>query len=471
MRRVFVCIIVALLLCTVLATYCVPTAAAEQGAVSPYADAYTAFTYYANNYSNRTVGTGYELAAAKWLADRLTEWGYTDVGGSTDPADMCVPFTFTYDNSVGYYDKETVTEHSYNVVAYRRCGKADAPLLVIAAPMSNEKEYNLDGEALGYEDAAYSATSVGVLLSVAARLYAVKDLSFDVAFAFFGAEYFYLAGTKEFLKTNTQPLLGAVYLSQVGVGDHLNVYYDEVDTAHGDYMDSLIAKWQFDIAGKPFDPGYYAQVYGGDLPYAHVGISGGNYAFMQEDVPSVHFFGYNWAGGVSSSESATKDDIVFTKDDNVQHFLALYGEDNVKARLGLAAEFVRVMVLSDGDLAAAMRESKAQPSYHGLISQATYQGLRWSLVGAAVVLAVVIACLLMRKSKAAGVPDFSVNSEFVNGRPTEARPADDVFGEYGSPLEGNAADVDREGAESGPSDTNDDNTGNSPDTNDIFGEF
>ena len=464
MKRLLSILLIAFLLSTVLVYFAVPTASAEGiGAVSAYQDAYAAFTDFASLFSDRTVGTDYELAAANWLAQQLTSWGYTNAAGSTDPKDMCLPFSFTYTTTVNYYQSQDVTEHSYNVVAYKRCGVEGAPLLVIAAPYSNEKSYVLDDETLKCEDASYAASSVGTLLSIAVKLYSAH-LSYDVAFAFMGAEYFYSAGTKQFLSSNTQPLLGAIYLSQVGLGDHLNVYYDEVTTSHGTYIDSVIAKWRFDVDGKPFNPGYYSQVYGGDLPYAHVGLSGGNYLFMQKDVPSVHLFGYNWEGGYTASESAVHGDIAFTSDDNLDNFLRLYGEEAVRARLNTASDLVKVLVLSDGDFAAALRDTGAQPSYHGLVSNAAYYALKYGMVGLALVVLTLVAVLLMRRSKGAATPDFSVNSTA-----TDSTPTDDVFGEYGGSFTGNSADVDTSDASS-QSDS-DNNTGNPPDTNDIFGEF
>jgi len=466
MRRFLSILLIALLLTSLATYFAMPVASADAGAISVYQDAYLAFEHFATQFPDRTVGTDYELAAANWLAQQLTSWGYTNKAGSTDAKDMYLPFSFTYQVTENYYQSKSVTEHSYNVVAYKRCGVEGAPLLVIAAPYSNEKSYVLDGETLQCEDAAYAASSVGALLSIAVKLHSA-ELSFDVAFAFLGAEYFYAAGTKEFLSSNTQSLLGAIYLSEVGLGDNLNVYYDEVDTAHGAYIDRVFAKWGYDIAGKPFDPGYYAQVYGGDLPYAHVGISGGNYFFMQQDVPTVHLFGYNWEGGNASSESAKHGDIAFTADDNLDNFLRLYTEDAVRERLNLAADAVKVLVLSDGDLAAALKESKAQPSYHGLVSNAAYYGLKYGLAGLALVVLALIAVLLMRRSKGAATPDFAVNSDQMDA---EARPREDVFGEYGATIEGDSGDVDASDASSG-SDSDDNNTGNTPDTNDIFGEF
>lgn len=467
-KRVIAFLVIVALAVTLLVGTVAPTASADADAYK-YVDAYKAFEDFAVM-SNRTVGTEYELAAANWLAQQLTALGYVNAEGSSLSGDMCVPFTFSYKQSVNYFQSKEVTEHSYNVVAYKRCGRANAPLLVIAAPYSNELTYAYDGSAAKLEDAAYSASSAGVLLSVAAKLYAAKDLSYDVAFAFMGAEYFYSAGTKAFLRTNTQPLIGAIYLSQVGVGDHLNAYYDEVSTPHGDFVDGEAAKWSdYDIQGKPFDPGYTAQIYGGDLPYAHVGLSGGNYIFMQENVPAVHLFGYNWAGGAAGSESATHGDIVFTEDDTFDNLVKLYGRDAIAKRLNDAADFVKILVLRDADFAAALSASANRPSYHPLVSDGMYYGLKWGLVGLVILVTVALALMLIRKSKEAGTPDFSVNSEFVNGQAADASSADDVFGEYGAPVEGDSADVDTGEGDDGDSDSN--NTGNPPDTNDIFGEF
>lgn len=463
-----------LLVCVLCAMAAMPVAGAA-GTVMAYATAsaggaYKAFDDFASNFSNRTVGTEAEHAAANWLAQQLVAMGYTSAGGGSSSADMCAPFTFTYNVSDGYYGTAEKTSSSYNVVAYKRCGVENASLLVIAAPYSNELDTVIGEEALKLEDAAYSASSVGVLLSVAAGLSEDNmrgNLSFDVAFAFLGAEYFNWAGTKQFIKDNAQPLLGAVYLSQVGVGDHLNIYYDEVQRAHGQYIDSFIAKHSnYDIQGKPFAPGYTAQVAGGNLPYGHIGLMGGNYLFMQEGVPGVHLFGYNWVG-LNASESATHGDIVDTEYDTYANFLKVYGEDNVRSRLNTAAEALVTLVLTDRSLAQAFEDAQGDASYDALVSDAAYYGFRWSVVGLTVVVAVVLGLLMWRRAKNAGTPDFSVNSEFING--TEGDNSADVFGESDPIMgENGAVDDDPFGADHND---NDDNTGNPPDTNDIFGEF
>lgn len=466
MKRVLMFVFAVVLTAAVLCGLALPVASAES--VVEYAgNPYKAFDYFATNFSNRTVGQESERGAANWLANRLADMGYTSVLGSTTAADMLQAFDFSYEVSSGYYSTDTVKEKSYNVVAYKRSGNADAPLLVIAAPYSNEKQYVYDGETLNFEDAGYSASSVGVLLSVAADLAQKKlnggqNLSYDVAFAFMGAEYFYMSGTDAFINANKQTLLGVIYLTEVGVGDELNIYYDEVTRTHGTFIDNFIAKFDYPIEGKPFDPAYGLQVYGGDLPYSHIGMSGGNYLFMQEGVPAVHLFGYHW-DGFQSSESTVHGDIVYTTNDTKENFVKLYGEDRIKARLELAESFITTLVYQDADLVAAFEGARQDASYKGLVSNTLYQALRWGLVGFAVLCAVVVALLLWRRSKNAGTPDFSVNSEFINGTPDDAK--EDIFAEYGS-IRGEEGAVDTEN----PADKGDD-TGTPPDTNDIFGEF
>lgn len=461
-RRAFSLLIVITLLSVVCVTSVFAPVAAAEGVTSSFAGvAYTEFESFASQFADRTVGTEFELAAANWLAQRLSAMGLVGKDGG-QAANMIVPFDFTYQQADGYYSTVEVKHSSSNVVAYLRSTAANAPLLVLAAPYSNELTYTIEGSAVGVEDAAYAASSVGCLLAVAARLTSSTRMAlpYDVAFAFMGAEYFNMAGTSSFLQTNVQPLLGAVYLSQVGVGDDLNVYYDEVKRTHAAYVDDIIGRYGMAIQGRPFDPGYSVQVYGGDLPYAHVGIAGGNYLFMQAGVPSVHLFGYHWQGA-ASCESTTHADIVYTTDDTYAKFVQLYGREAISNRLDLCADLVSIVAMNGADTQAAFAKAQTDAGYQGLVSDAAYYALRWSVVGLAVVLAVVVAVLLVRRSRAAGTPDFSVNSEFINGR-QEAR--DDVFGES-APIEGESGSVD-EGAD------NEENKGNTPpDTNDIFGEF
>ena len=452
--KIVIAVMAILLVCMWLAV-CAPRSYA---AADTTTDAYALFATFAEDYSNRTVGTEYESAAAAWIARKLADMGYVAADGTGVVASMCRQFTFEYTETDDMYRSTTAKSSSYNVVAYKRSTVADAPLLVVAAPYGNEFSTMESGETLGFQDAAYSASSVAVLLSIAARLI-VADLSFDVAFCAFGAEYYTFAGTAHFIEENTQSLLGAIYLSQIGVGDHLNVYYDEVSRTHQQFVDAFLSRFDYEVEHRPFNPGYSMQVYGGDLPYSHVGLVGGNSLFMAEDVPCMHLFGYNWASGTKGSESATHGDIVFTQDDTFHHFVELYGEEAISARLNTTAELVSRLILQDKDYAAALTAAKGDTTYHALYTDTAREAFRWTLLGVAVAAAVIVAVMLLLRAKRAGVPDFSVNSDFLNGEPPAAG-TDTIFDEFGS-VEGNPSDVD----------TTDDHSGDPPDSNDIFGEF
>jgi hypothetical protein len=463
MKRVVYTFLISVLLCAVLSLSFAPIAAAEEPTRSL---AYRCFETYATQFADRTVGTDAERSAALWLATRLYSMGYATVdNASPDNVEAyCRSFTVTYaDGEYLSYEEKKLT--SYDVVGYKRCGVEGAPLLVLAAPYSNEKSLSYGGKTLGYEDAAYSATSVGVLLSVAERLCASEGLTYDVAIAFMGAEYFSFAGTDEFIKYNEQSLIGAIYLSQVGVGDHLNAYYDEVDTPHGDYIDAVIARFGYDVHGKPFDPGYSASVYGGDLPYSHVGTMGGNCYFMAEGVPSVHLFGYNWVGGADNAESAANGRLISTENDTLAEYLNRYSADVADARLTLASDLIVTLVNGNKDFAAALTASADKVTYHALLTDAAIWGFRIAIVVAALAVAAILFFVFKRKTDAAGTPDYSVNSSTFDAQ--DAPHADNIFGEY-DVVHGDNADVDQ-GTSS--SDGDDNNGGNPPDTNDIFGEF
>ena len=447
MRRIGVlCLVSLLVACVCAACVCAPVAGAVGEALVYANNPYDAFNTLAGSLADRTVTSGADKQVAEWLQTKLVNMEYD--------AEV-VSFAVEYDASDSLYETDVKQGTAYNVVAYKRSAQADAPLLVIGAPYDNERTLKVGGGSLGYDEALYSASSTATLLAVAAQLYG-HALGFDVAFVFWGASYLVYKGTQAFLDSNTQPLLGYIDLSFVAGGDDLNIYYDETTRTYGQYVDAWLARFS-DFAAvqhKPFDPGYATAEVAG-YPYGHAGL-GANALFLQAGVPSIHLFGYNWA---KHCETTRGNDVNLTQNDNLNYVTNLYGEQALAQRMQLTADLVARLVLTDQNFAAALADSRADTTAMGLVSDAARYAFTYTMVGLVVLAVVVAGILLLRRSKAAGTPDFAVNSTFINGQSPADGNTDDVFGTDDAPIAGDSNDV---GGEASPPDKDD--------FDDIFGE-
>ena len=450
MKRACLFGIVALLtVCVCLLGVVSPVAMAADTAMSYASNPYAAFNLLAGSMVDRTVTGGGDKQVADWLKNQLTEMGY-----STE----VVSFEVQYNASGSMYETDTVTGTAYNVIATTASSDADAPLLVIGAPYDNERNLKVGGEPLGYEEALYSASSAATLLSIAARLYG-HTTSYRVAFAFWGASYFGYKGVEVFLQENTAPLLGYIDLSFVAGGDDLNIYYDEIERTHGNYVDAWLLRYAamqeeaIAVQHKPFDPGYTSPDVAG-YPYGHVGL-GANALFIQAGVPSIHLFGYNWAKHRETTRGA---DVNLTQNDSMSYVVSLYGDTALAARMKTAADMVTKLVLTDQDFAQSLSQAKQDGSVLGLASETAQKAFTYSLAGIVVLAVALAGVLLMRRSQKAGVPDFAVNSDFINGQQPDGDGGntDDVFGT--EPIAGDSNDV---GGDSTP---------DKDDFDDIFGE-
>ncbi|MBQ9145320.1 MAG: M28 family peptidase [Clostridia bacterium] len=447
----WICIIVILIVCCLLSTCGVAYADATTSA-------YTYFKEYATDYEDRSVGTANEKAAAQYLATKLGQFGYTARNGSSS---MIEEFQFlasvsavTGEEGGSILDmivpsQETVEVSTGNVVGFKKSTVPNAPLFVIGANYSNYVTTNIDGEPMELYAAGYSASAVGTLLAVAEGLADVA-LPYDLAIVFFSAELFGDAGVEAFLDKTQQEIAGYIHLSQVAIGDELNLYAGETESEHGKFLMQINEKYGHGIQGKPFNPGYFmSDVF--DLPQVHPGLADNHAYFMQKGIPSAHLFGYLWKGGSQNAESASRPDIAYTKDDTFEKVIELYGRDAVQARLDNAATF----------LIRAATASEFSTVWHECTDFALTDSklsMILSIVMAAVIIVVVVVLgvVLHLRAKKAGTPDFSVNSEFINGKPAEDI---EVFDDFVIP--GDSASVESQEEPEKPAETEDD----------IFGEF
>lgn len=431
MKKLSVLFLMATVLCLVVVYAVCPVAQAATSAASFADDPYAAMEQLCN-FDNRTVGKNGATFAAEWLAAQLQELGYVANGN------MVQSFKFTVNTSGSLYETEKTEIEACNVVAYKRSGNDNASLLVIGAGFDDEKTLQYGGTTLGLNEAINNASSAATLLSIAAQIADYNDLTFDIAIAFWGATYFEYQGAQAFLKDNQQTLLGYIDLSFVAGGDNLNIYYDETTRTHGNYIDTFLSRYGFDgIEHKPFDPGYDSGSVA-DYPYGHIGL-GANTLFMLQGVPSVHLFGYDWADHRESTRFA---DVAYTESDTLKNATDTYGKEFLSHRMLLVKNIVSQLV-RQADLEQQFTAAKKDATAIPLITSVARNAFSYSVVAVVVVAIVIAGILLTRRSKKAGKPDFSVNSEFVNGQQPETdTKEEDVFAGESDTIIGEHSDVD-----------------------------
>lgn len=460
---VIVLLIVAVVVASVLpSTLAVAEASGNNVIYSIYSDFCTA-------YRDRTEGTEAELNSAYYVMQKLQSFGYVAVDGTNSASSVSEnaylqKFTGVYQEfDVNQDDYVTVNINSQNVVAYSRSGKENAKLLVFGCAYGNI--YGLSdgsGAQIKSEGAYETASAVATLLGVADRLKGSKNLDFDIAFAFFGADAFDCMGAKKFLSTNDQDILGYINLSAISGGDYLYAYYDDVSTEHGKLFDEIIKKYSLDIKKAPFDKKVVTitETEETDRPYWHIGLNSSNYLFIDQGIPSVNLFGYNWE---RCQESTNHADIIRSANDTYSFMDTNYGAEAISERLQTACNLVVYGVLKNGELVTACESYNN--GYSKLYSSGVYYGILFSCIGLAVIILIVAIVLATKKTRNVGTPDFSTNSAYFNGY-SKSDNSDDIFGMGDSgAVEGNSEDMDTD--EKKTSDSSD----KKDDDDDIFGEF
>lgn len=326
-------LIIFIIACCLISLFAIPLTAVADEIYSDIENPYIQFVNFVTSHPNRTIATDNEENAAIYIANQLSGMGY----GNTN--DLIVPFNFQEREYFYYSVVEAVDSSSNNVVAYKRSSANNAKLLVIGAYYGNLANRMLTTtQVIGGEGALNNGTGVGTLLAIAARLSTV-ELPFDVAFAFFGAEYIEYAGSKYFLEENEQEILGMINLIGVGGGDNLYVYYDEIERTHGAFLNNIINTSDYNILSAPNNRKLINTASYAGLPYTHKGLEASNAIFMAKGIPSVNIFGYNW-DGVVASESAIRNNVSGTGEDTLENFLASYSVSEIQLKLNNVTAFV-----------------------------------------------------------------------------------------------------------------------------------
>lgn len=465
MKKRSLIVSVILLLAMVVSLCVVPTTAVSAEVKN---NPYEIYEEFCKNFPDRTPGSQGERSSANYIASKLSEIRvegvnvYEGLNGGVTADDMIQGFEKKTEVLNDKSEYEIVTITSQNVVAIKRSGVQDASLLVIAAPLSNV--YSLpDSLSVGEsknEGAYESSSAVAVAISTAVEIKGSKP-DYDIAFLFYGADYYEHCGIYNFFKECNQKILGVIDLYAIGGGDDLYLYCDEQTTKHEDFLITRIKKFGYNIKTTPFNKNYTSYVIEDSIfPYSHAGLYGiGDYV-LSNGMPLVKLFGYNWAG-FGDKESSTFDNVIGTSSDTFSYMDANYGEEKLSERMDLTLVFLSGIVVNE-DFKGAL-EAYKQP-YKGIVSSTGYYAFSITALCLLIVLFIIGAVYTNKKTKSAGEPDFSTNSTFLNGdedaHDTEDNFDDDLFGS----------------AKSQPSSSEDTEEKKSndivdDDDDDIFGEF
>lgn len=428
---------------------------------------YDIYKNYCSQFKDRTPGSDGERQSAFYIMNQLYTLGYTAVDGTSsgvkeDTNPYLQNFTFGYEsdylNEQGEY--EVINVSSTNVIAYKRSDVDNAKLLIIGCGYDNA--YSLYDSYNTYEpiqsEGAYEYSSaVATVLGIAKKL-KKASLNFDVAFAFFGSDSLSHEGVSQFFKDNTQEIIGYINLTSIAAGDYLYAYCDDVSTSHGELVNEIITKFNYDIKVAPFDKKITTNdSLDSDRPYWHAGLDSINSLFMERGIASISLFGYNWD---SNCESKSHANIKGTGNDTFEFLDKYYGEDKITSRLNDARDLVVNTVLKNGELVTALESYDT--SYASMYGDAAYYGVSIGCIVIVIVLYIVGYSFANKKTTSAGTPDFSTNSTFLNGEGVDN--TDDVFG-FDDPVEGDRKDIDTDEFSFGDSNKDD------SDDDDIFGEF
>ncbi len=236
---------------------------------------------------DRTAFSPREKAAAEYIAERLSSYGYVD-GESLEIQNFSVEVSQRTNNV------QTDLLNSQNVIATFNGGKQNT--VIVGANYDNQYS---EIEKIGYaatenENIFDGATGVAVLLELAETLMQQSpELDFTVQLVFFGCGEVAVFGSGkyvgEYLKDTSNVLL-MINLDSVA-GDRLNIYSDEVDTVEGKLFLKNGEAYDTQYAAAPRSLPLFPQQYAENLNYSHGALIGDQASFFEKGIPVIRFFG------------------------------------------------------------------------------------------------------------------------------------------------------------------------------------
>ncbi|MDE5549663.1 MAG: M28 family peptidase, partial [Clostridia bacterium] len=248
--------------------------------------------YLAETYPDRTMSTQGELDTAKYLAKRLSDFGYES--------------DYSYEDIVGLqhfkadftrYDGSAVSDpNGYNVIFTKKAKESNGEI-ILSAQYDNLYEEKTGGE-MWKADGSYESGSGCATLLALAEIMSTEEYSYDITFAFFTGGCYGWEGANQFaaqLKTShIENIKFNINFSMLGGGDNLYLYTGEKVTVFGGYIRSA----SYGLTRNPKDKNFAPFTISSEYPkylFSHIGMIGNQYFLMNRNVPIANYTSHNWS--------------------------------------------------------------------------------------------------------------------------------------------------------------------------------
>lgn len=341
------------------------------------------------SYSDRTAGSGQDLIFLDYVAKKMSEYGYANVGTGVDDGNQgdneqlslatTQSESFARLDSVEYKNiyKNNEVENSYNLVYYTAKENAKATVVMVAsydnmAGLSISQTDMTSGQVqtvkVGGQGAYSNASGVATLMRIAYEI-AGKDIPYNVMIAFTTASVHSWDGTNNLIQTYKQ-LWGenviALNFNRLGAGDFTYIYSDETSQQYNDYFYSVVSKTDSQNifkevpANKNIAEGKF--LYAQPTEYVHYAMYGDNLLFNINSIAVASYISFNWESKQNSfyTEAVGYGNIMETSQDTYEVIIErLGGEETGEKVLSqrLDAVVLNAVTAIDGQNADAMTQA------------------------------------------------------------------------------------------------------------------
>ncbi|MEG1805241.1 MAG: M28 family peptidase [Clostridia bacterium] len=391
---------------------------------------------FSNKFINRTSGTAEEKLVADYLKTQFIELGLSDYNG-----DYFQNFSQYDDNG----DGTGTMLYSQNVVGVQKSKTGGGKQIVIGAHYDNS--FNLTGET--HSQGAYDNASGVTNVITMAKVLKDFEFDFDIVYVLFGMEERGMYGSSSFVnklgevgKNNT---LLMINFDSTICGDYLYAYSDELPRLHEDIFFESDKTLDMKLLRRfPADKKAMLVNFG-DTFFVNVGQMSDNYSFINADINTISFSGYNLESktNVAGIEKEGSTDIMHTSNDNVEKILKLYGEEFVTKRLSQLPSVALSTILRN-DFVQVMEKSDKFDSTPSILYKKWFIGVVYGVVVAGFVLALWLVMRKLKKEKAEPiqsdpvvvsqedvfkfVEELKKANEQQNGKHKDNDDDDDIFG-------------------------------------------
>ncbi|MEG2002931.1 MAG: M28 family peptidase, partial [Clostridia bacterium] len=275
------------------------------------------------------------------------------------------------------------------------------------------------------------------------------EFDFDIVYVLFGMEERGMYGSSSFVnklgevgKNNT---LLMINFDSTICGDYLYAYSDELPRLHEDIFFESDKTLDMKLLRRfPADKKAMLVNFG-DTFFVNVGQMSDNYSFINADINTISFSGYNLESktNVAGIEKEGSTDIMHTSNDNVEKILKLYGEEFVTKRLSQLPSVALSTILRN-DFVQVMEKSDKFDSTPSILYKKWFIGVVYGVVVAGFVLALWLVMRKLKKEKAEPiqsdpvvvsqedvfkfVEELKKANEQQNGKHKDNDDDDDIFG-------------------------------------------